>query len=74
MRNTYVHQVPADCNMSTHAQNCAGNGQLFNGNIAPLVNTTVRGFAWYQGENNAGGDMGNVIQNTGCVVEIIVLV
>ena len=33
--------------------------------VAPFVNMSVKGFAWYQGENNCGGDAGNIIDNTG---------
>ena len=36
----------------THA-NCSGNAQLYNGLIAPLVNTTLKGFLWYQGAPTA---------------------
>lgn len=60
-----VNASSGGCNVSTHPKNCAGNGALFNGNIAPLANMTVKGITWYQGENNAGGDAGSVIQNTG---------
>ena len=87
-----VNASSGGCNMSTHPQNCAGNGALFNGNIAPLANTSIKGMVWCewlraiatvtampdcrmcapdvpaadQGENNAGGDAGSSIQNTGC--------
>lgn len=33
--------------------------------IAPFVNTTVKGFLWYQGENNCGGTMGNSAAGVG---------
>jgi hypothetical protein len=31
----------------THT-NCSGNAALYNGLIAPLVNTTIAGWLWYQ--------------------------
>ena len=42
-----------------------GNAQLYNGLIAPLVNTTVAGWLWYQGENSLCYDAGSTIKNTG---------
>jgi hypothetical protein len=38
--------------------NVQGNGQLYNGLVAPLVNTTVAGWLWYQGENSLCYDAG----------------
>jgi len=32
----------------------AGNQQLFNAMVLPYVNMTVKGWLWYQGENNVG--------------------
>ena len=66
---------PPDCTQSpdsnlfpyqpiTHA-NCSGNGQLYNGLIAPLVNTTIAGVLWYQGENSLCYDAGNYAEGTG---------
>ena len=48
----------------THA-NCSGNAGLYNGLIAPLVNTTVAGWLWYQGENSLPYDAGNYADGTG---------
>ena len=54
-----------------------GNGALYNGMILPLVNFTIRGALWYQGENNcaecdahyskdnSSNVCGNVLNNTG---------
>ena len=42
-----------------NADGQAPPGRLYNGMIAPFVNTTVKAFLWYQGENNCGGTMGN---------------
>jgi hypothetical protein len=47
------------------ARQCTGNGALYNGMVAPFVNMSVKGFVWYQGENNCGGDAGTVLQGTG---------
>lgn len=46
-------------NESLNANGQAPPGRLFNGMVAPFVNTSVAGFLWYQGENNCGGTMGN---------------
>ncbi|MBB3054724.1 sialate O-acetylesterase [Mucilaginibacter gotjawali] len=32
----------------------AGSSGLYNGMINPLINLSIKGFAWYQGENNQG--------------------
>ena len=47
-------------------QACVGNGQMYNALIRPLLNTTVKGFLWYQGENSLGFDAGSSAANTGC--------
>jgi hypothetical protein len=41
------------------------DGQLYGQQMLPFVDTTVRGFVWYQGENNMGGVKGNAIANVG---------
>ena len=41
-------------NVSAPGQNTSFFGGLYNGMIAPLVNMSVKGFVWYQGENNIG--------------------
>ncbi len=48
----------------TH-DDCPGNGGLYNGLIAPLVNTTIKGWLWYQGENSLPYDAGNWQDGTG---------
>ena len=45
--------------------NCTENGWLFNSNMAPHANYTVKGWVWHQGENNAGGTPGNVLHGNG---------
>jgi hypothetical protein len=39
--------------------------QYFNGMVAPLVNMTLRGWVYYQGENNLIGASGNSADGTG---------
>ena len=39
---------------------------MYNALIRPLLNTTVKGFLWYQGENSLGFDAGSSAANTGC--------
>jgi hypothetical protein len=48
------------CQNTTVGAPTAGKvgGDLFYGMACPFVNTTVRGFLWYQGENNMHGDPG----------------
>jgi len=40
-------------------------GRLYYGMTAPFANYSVRGWLWYQGENNVYGDMGNSADGTG---------
>ncbi len=44
---------------------CKGNSDLWFGNIQPFVNITVKGFLFYQGENNLQYDGGNFAHKTG---------
>jgi len=41
------------------------NGQLYGVYMLPFVDTSIKGWLWYQGENNMGGEKGNVLANTG---------
>ena len=41
------------------------NGQLFAKQIMPFVDMTVKGFTWYQGENNMENVKGNAAVNVG---------
>ena len=41
------------------------NGQLFAKQIMPFVDMTVKGFTWYQGENNMDNVKGNAAVNVG---------
>ena len=40
-------------------------GSLYNGHIAPFVNSTITGMIWYQGENNVRNVAGSVANKTG---------
>ena len=40
-------------------------GTLYNGMVAPFINMTVKGYIWYQGENNVFADTGNSMEGTG---------
>ena len=55
-------------------ENCSGNAGLYNGLIAPLVNTTIAGWLWYQGENSLCYDSGNSHDSTGyaCMMRVLV--
>ena len=44
---------------------CPGNAQLYQGNVEPFVNLTVKGWLWYQGENNLQYDGGDSADGTG---------
>ena len=44
-------------NESLNADGQAPPGRLFNGMVAPFVNISLKGFIWYQGENNCGGSI-----------------
>jgi hypothetical protein len=44
---------------------CIKNSDLYWGNVQPFVNITIKGWWWYQGENNLQYDGGNFLYNTG---------
>lgn len=47
---------------------------LFNGQIPPFANMTIRGWLWYQGENNCGGAMGNSAAGFGYGCELVEMI
>lgn len=47
------------------AKGAGANGQLYNGMVGPFVNYTVKGWLWYQGENNLAFEAGNVLDSQG---------
>jgi len=50
------------CNQTANPSLCGG---LFNGMVAPYLNTTIKGVLWWQGENNMHESKGNINNNTG---------
>lgn len=50
------------------------DGVLFGKLVVPFLDMTVKGFVWYQGENNMGGTKGNAIANVGYGCEMVDLV
>lgn len=52
-------------NPAAAAKGAGANGQLYNGMVLPFVNTSLKGWNWYQGENNLGFHTGNVLDNAG---------
>lgn len=50
------------------------DSQLFGQQILPFVDMTIKGWVWYQGENNMGGTKGNSIANVGygCMQQVLV--
>eukprot|EP01062_Namystynia_karyoxenos_P033708 TRINITY_DN24775_c0_g1_i1.p1 TRINITY_DN24775_c0_g1~~TRINITY_DN24775_c0_g1_i1.p1 ORF type:complete len:694 (+),score=180.72 TRINITY_DN24775_c0_g1_i1:72-2084(+) len=50
------------------------NSFLYNGMVGPFVNMTVKGWLWYQGENNLPFHAGNVLQKAGyaCMMPTLV--
>ena len=62
----------ANCTNSTGS--LGANGVLYHSQVEGVVNQTVRGWLWLQGENSAGMDAGNVLDGTGyaCVLQHMV--
>ena len=50
------------CNQTANPALCGG---LFNGMVAPYLNTTIKGVLWWEGENNMHETKGNIVNNTG---------
>ena len=62
----YTKDTQAACAAVKSAGSSAGsNAELYNGMILPFVNMTVKGWLWYQGENNLPYMAGNVLDKTG---------
>jgi len=57
-----------------HGLDPGPNSYLFNGMVAPFVNMTLRGWVWYQGENNLMYHAGNVIDRSGyaCMLQTLI--
>jgi hypothetical protein len=50
------------------------NGRLYGKQTLPFVDMTIKGWAWYQGENNMGGTKGSAKANVGYSCEQVKLV
>lgn len=50
------------------------SGALYYGMVAPFANYSVRGWVWYQGENNVYGYMGNSLNGSGYGCELPAMV
>lgn len=62
----YTADTQAACTAVKSAPNSAGsNAELYNGMVLPFVNMTVKGWLWYQGENNLPYMAGNVLDHAG---------
>ena len=55
----------AACPNATDTASAAPPWVLYRGMAAPLFNTTLSAFLWYQGENDCGGVMGNSAEGYG---------
>ena len=55
------------CLVDAVVEGAGANGALYNGMVLPFVNMSIKGWNWYQGENNLGFHAGNVLDNAGYV-------
>lgn len=62
--DNWTQECPWTLPMSNRSQ-CQCNGMQFARQIQPMLNMTIKGMIWYQGENDCMFDAGNVVQNTG---------
>jgi sialate O-acetylesterase len=53
---------------------CVGNGQMYNALVRPMINTTIKGVLWYQGENSVGFDGGSSKDHSGYACMMATLV
>ena len=62
----------ANCTNATGAM--GANGVLYHSQVEGLINMTIAGWLWLQGENSAGMDAGNVLDGTGyaCILRQMV--
>jgi hypothetical protein len=63
--NTYTGAVPCPDSINGTEVKTAWNGQLFAKQVMPFVDMTVKGWTWYQGENNMQNRKGNAAHNVG---------
>ena len=57
-----VTVLPLSLKKNTHPKNITA---LFCEQVLPFVDMTVKGWVWYQGENNMGAPKGNSLVNLG---------
>ena len=62
---TYAGRIGCPDVVGETEQKTAWNGQLFAKQVMPFVDMTVKGFTWYQGENNMQNVKGNAASNVG---------
>merc|ERR1719331_3511304 len=63
--STYSDYVPCPDTIEGKEVKTAWNGQLFAKQVMPFVDMTVKGWTWYQGENNMMNVKGNSADNVG---------
>jgi len=63
--DTYTGEIACPDSVGGKEVKTAWNGQLFAKQIMPFVDMTVRGWTWYQGENNMLNVKGSAAENVG---------
>ena len=64
-RDTEYPPAAAAVDVGAAAVGAGANGELWHGMVQPFVNMTVKGWTWYQGENNLAYHAGNVLDKDG---------
>ncbi len=69
-----VNTTVAECSHLLGSNIPWWNGQLYGQQVLPFVDMSVKGWLWYQGENNMGGTKGNALAGVGysCAMEQLV--
>jgi hypothetical protein len=62
---TYLDASACPNEIGGEEKRTAWNGQLFAKQVMPFVDMTVKGWTWYQGENNMNDPKGNSAANVG---------
>ena len=58
-------EIVLSCSNSTANCTSAGCGEWWEQRVVPFAGMTVKGWTWYQGENNVGSYFGNFQRNSG---------
>eukprot|EP01084_Bolivina_argentea_P257934 434647_1 len=69
------HTIDNNCNSHDNIPPSSLWGCLYNGEVLPFINYTIRAALWYQGENDVGHySSGNVLNNTGyaCMEKLMI--